>query len=82
MTPRVRDLYKRILHAGRDYPQGLAYVRDRAKKEFFKKKSLTEEVDILKAIGYGRYMARELVAIAGLHKYRSMKKRYQKQDEK
>ena len=80
MTPRVRDLYKRILHAGRGYPQGLAYVRERAKKDFFKNQSLTNEVDILKAIAYGRYMVREMIAITAFHKYRTMKKRYKQED--
>ena len=80
MTPKVRDLYKRILFAGREYPQGLDYVREKAKKEFFKNQSLTEEVKILKAIAYGRYMAREIVAISALHKYRTMKNRYRQED--
>ena len=80
MTPKVRDLYKRILFAGRQYPQGLGYVRERAKKEFFKNESLSKEVEILKAIAYGRYMAREMVAISALHKYRAVKKRYRQDD--
>ena len=50
------------------------------KKEFFKNESLSKEVEILKAIAYGRYMAREMVAISALHKYRAVKKRYRQDD--
>jgi hypothetical protein len=32
MHPLVRDLYKRVLHVGRDYPLGIEYVRDTWKK--------------------------------------------------
>lgn len=31
MHPLVRDLYKRVLLVGRDYPLGLAYVKDKWK---------------------------------------------------
>jgi hypothetical protein len=32
MHPQVRDLYKRVLHVGHDYPLGLEYVRRTWKK--------------------------------------------------
>jgi Complex 1 protein (LYR family) len=73
----VRDLYKRLLFAGRDYPEGLAVVRKKAKEAFFKNKDLTDEVSIKKAVAQGRYWVRELRAIAKLHKYRALKKRYE-----
>lgn len=41
MRPIVRDLYKRFLIAGRHYPQGLQFVREKAKAAFF------ENADIL-----------------------------------
>jgi hypothetical protein len=34
MHPKVRDLYKRFLIAGRHYPQGLPYVREKVKAAF------------------------------------------------
>lgn len=34
MDPRVRDLYRRFLFVGRDYPLGLRYVRDTVKRAF------------------------------------------------
>ena len=38
MNPFVRDLYKRILYAGREYPAGLSKVRIKAKEAFYKNK--------------------------------------------
>jgi hypothetical protein len=61
MRPVVRDLYKQILVVGRGYPAGLDHVRDRAKREF------------RKAVGYGRYMLREMRALIQLKKYRTLK---------
>lgn len=75
--PLVRDLYKRLIRAGRDYPQGLTHFREKA-KEKFKRDISTTEVDFMKAVAYGRYMAREIVAINRLHKYRALNKRYGK----
>lgn len=31
MHPQVRDLYKRLMFIGRDYPLGLNFVRKKAK---------------------------------------------------
>ena len=76
MDPRVRDLYKRILVVGRDYPAGLEHVRERAKAEFGKRAGLTDDVDIKRAIAYGRYMVKEMIGVVQLKKYRTMKKRY------
>ena len=76
MNPRVRDLYKRFLLVGRTYPQGLNYVRMKAKVGFMENKSLTDAVEVKKAVAKGRYWVRELQAIGALHKYRKMRKRY------
>ena len=76
MDPRVRDLYKRILVVGRDYPAGLDHVRERAKAEFGKRAALTDDVQIKRAIAYGRYMVKEMIGVVQLKKYRTMKKRY------
>ena len=77
----VRELYKRILTAGVHYPQGLNYIRERAKTEFFKNKDLTTELDIKKAVAYGRYQVREIEALSKFHKYRTIRKRYGWNDE-
>jgi hypothetical protein len=76
MNPLVRDLYKRFLLAGRDYPQGLSHVRVKAKIAFVGNKDLTDNTDIKKAVARGRYWVREINAISKLHKYRQMKQRY------
>lgn len=76
MNPLVRDLYKRFMVAGQQYPQGLSHVREKVKKEFFDRKDITDELELKKAISFGRYWVRELVAISKLHKYRSLNKRY------
>ena len=81
MRGMVRDLYKRFLLSGRQYPQGLEYVREKAKIAFFRNKDLVEEVEVLKAVAKGRYMVREIDAISKLHKYRAMNKRYAKTTE-
>ena len=74
MNPLVRDLYKRFLIAGRFYPQGLDYVRLKAKDAFFENVHLKDPVEIKKAIAKGRYWVRELNAISKLAKYRAMKR--------
>eukprot|EP01038_Epipyxis_sp_PR26KG_P009478 gene9478-12769_t len=76
MNPLVRDLYKRFLFAGRDYPLGLNYIRERAKKEFMEKANITCDIEVKKCIAKGRYWAREVIAISKFHKYREMRKRY------
>jgi hypothetical protein len=73
MRPVVRDLYKQILVVGRAYPAGLDAVRDRAKREFRERAGLRSEADIRKAVGYGRYMLREMRALIQLKKYRTLK---------
>ena len=72
----VRDLYKRFIVAGENYPRGLPYVREQAKKAFFGNSGLTDEVEVKKAIHKGRYWVKEIVAISKLHKYRALKKNY------
>ena len=75
--PLVRDLYKRILTVAPDYPTGIDDVREKAKAYFHKNKNLTEERDILKAVGSGRwYLENEIIGVIKLKKYRQLKKRY------
>lgn len=80
MNPLVRDLYKRFLLAGRDYPKGLSFVRVRVKEEFFKECDLKNEIEIKKAIAKGRWWVRELNAVTKFHKYRRMRERYETVD--
>lgn len=72
----MRDLYKRFLLVGRDYPLGLDYVRDKTKAAFFKNRALTDPVEVKKAIKKGRWMVRELIGVIQLKKYRTLNSRY------
>lgn len=76
MHPRVRDLYKRLLLAGRHSHQGLSTIREQAKREFFKNAELTDEIAIKRAVSSGRYWVKEIYALQTLQKYRAMKNRY------
>lgn len=89
MHTLVRDLYKRALIVGRDYPLGLNYVRDKWKQAIrnpencpscsyplLSTPSLECEKEIRKAVGKGRYMIREMIGVIQLKKYRTLKKRY------
>jgi hypothetical protein len=47
MLAIIRDLYKRLLLAGRVYPQGLAHVREKAKAGKIENFSHKEEKSFL-----------------------------------
>ena len=67
MHPLVRDLYKRVLIVGRDYPAGLEHVKKKAKEYF----------EIKRAVARGRwYVRNEITGVIKLKKYRTMKQRY------
>lgn len=87
--PLVRDLYKRALLVGRDYPLGLEYVRKTWKQAIcnvdntpacyttcFVEFTPECEKQIRKAVGKGRFFVREMMGVIQLKKYRAMKKRY------
>lgn len=76
MHPLVRDLYKRFLHVGKDYPMGLDWVRKKAKEGILANRTIVEEVEIKRKVARGRYMVRELKAVIVFKKYRTMKRRY------
>lgn len=76
MHPKVRDLYKRIVAVGREYPQGLDWVRGKAKPWFAQNAALTDEVAIRQKVAEGRFWVREMKAVIALKKYRAMKNRY------
>mmetsp|Transcript_29672 Transcript_29672/g.48964 ORF Transcript_29672/g.48964 Transcript_29672/m.48964 type:complete len:142 (-) Transcript_29672:427-852(-) len=117
MHPLVRDLYKRVILVGRDYPLGLPYVRTTWKKALrnpdncpscytndgeqhkqqdnhhsksndddnndddvsLKRYSQCER-ETRKAVGKGRFYVREMIGVIQLKKYRTMKKRYNSND--
>ena len=72
----VRNLYRRILIAGKDYPTGLDAVKKKAKAEFAKRAHLEDGLELRRAVNYGRYMVREMQGVIMLKKYRAMRQRY------
>lgn len=77
MHPLVRDAYKRLLWAGRDYPRGgLAAVRERAKAGFRERAGLTDTTALMHAVHAARWWEKELAGVAALAKYRAMRQRY------
>lgn len=81
MHPQVRDLYKRIIHVGREYPLGLNWVRDKAKTWFAQNKDVTDDIELRRHIANGRHMVREMQAVIFLKKYRHLKRTYDQSDE-
>lgn len=62
MHPLVRDLYKRAVLVGRDYPGGLELVRRKTKEMMFANRDLKTEEEIKRVVARGRwYLANELV---------------------
>ena len=90
MHPLVRDLYKRAIVVGRDYPhpRGIDYVREVWKKALRDESNFPNAKDIIesdpiryekemrKAVGRGRYAIREMIGVIQLKKYRTMRRRY------
>lgn len=87
MHPLVRDLYKRVILVGKDYPLGLDYVRKTWKTALRNPENCpacystpidSSECDrqLRKAVGRGRHMVNEMIGIIQLKKYRVMKQRY------
>ena len=76
MHPLVRDLYKRALIVGRDYPLGLQYVRNKAKTELRAHAGITDVVELKRAVNRGRWMVKEMMAVIQLKKYRKLNTLY------
>uniref|UniRef100_A0A0A9XUP2 LYR motif-containing protein 5 n=1 Tax=Lygus hesperus TaxID=30085 RepID=A0A0A9XUP2_LYGHE len=76
---KVIELYKTLLHLGKDYPLGFDYFRTRLKGAFLKNKDVTDSEQVKKLIGHGEYVVKELEALYMLKKYRTLKRRYEKE---
>lgn len=72
----VINLYKTLLHLGREYPQGYDYFRSRLKRAFMKNQQVTDPKQIEVLIAHGNYVVKELEALYMLRKYRTLKRRY------
>ena len=86
MHPLVRDLYKRVVHVGKDYPTGIAHVKQMWKKALRNPANCPScvtdpsseacEEEILGAVHKGRFMVKEMIGVIQIKKYRAMKQRY------
>lgn len=87
LHPLVRDLYKRAILVGRDYPhpRGLEYVRQEWKRALRDPANQVSELslcpketekEIRKLVGRGRYAIREMEGLIQLKKYRTLRRRY------
>ncbi|KAM4820352.1 electron transfer flavoprotein regulatory factor 1 [Thomomys bottae] len=73
---QVLNLYKNLLHLGRDYPRGADYFRRQLRKAFLQNKDVTEPEEIRALVQRGEFVMKELEALYFLRKYRAMKRRY------
>jgi len=86
MHPLVRDLYKRVIHVGADYPSGIDHVRQVWKKAIRNPQNCPScytdptsqacEEELVHAIARGRHMVKEMIGIIQMKKYRTLKQRY------
>ncbi|XP_005725138.1 LYR motif-containing protein 5A [Pundamilia nyererei] len=76
LKTEVFRLYKNLLYLGREYPQGVAYFKQRLKSAFMKHKDVTDPEKIKQLVARGDHVIKELEALYFLRKYRAMKKRY------
>ncbi|GBB97879.1 hypothetical protein RclHR1_00310007 [Rhizophagus clarus] len=74
---QVRNLYKKLLFLGREYPAGYEnFFRPKLKAAFIKNRDLKNSDEIKKAIDFGEYVIKELETLYYLRKYRSLKRSY------
>nr|XP_056701902.1 electron transfer flavoprotein regulatory factor 1 [Euleptes europaea] len=78
----VLNLYKNLLHLGKDYPKGADYFRTRLKTAFAKNKDVKDPEKIKELIARGEFVIKELEALYFLRKYRALKQRYYEDDNK
>jgi ABC-type phosphate/phosphonate transport system substrate-binding protein len=64
------------LWAGKHYPGGYEILRSKVKDAFLKMKDERDQDKILDAIRKGEWVIQELLALNRLHKYRTLRKRY------
>ncbi|KAH9519148.1 LYR motif-containing protein 5B [Bulinus truncatus] len=73
---KVKQLYKTLLHLGKDYPRGSDYFRKKLHAVFMKNKDVKDPKEIELLIAKGECIVKELESLYMLRKYRTLKKRY------
>lgn len=64
----VRDLYRRVLWVGREYPTGLTHVRLKAKEHFRANALVSSDEEINRCIARGRWFVNEMIGVIQLKK--------------
>jgi len=82
MQPLVRKLYRQLIWAGREYPGGLDIVRRKTKQAFFANKDAKWPDEVKPLILQGKWWTRELEVIAGIAKYRHLRRAYGDENER
>lgn len=72
----VKQVYKNLLHLGKDFPKGYEYFRDRCKSAFLKNRDVADAHQVEVLLARAVYVTKELEALYMLKKYRTLKKRY------
>mmetsp|Transcript_28896 Transcript_28896/g.72704 ORF Transcript_28896/g.72704 Transcript_28896/m.72704 type:complete len:84 (+) Transcript_28896:290-541(+) len=72
----VRQIYKELMYAARDFPGGSELIRRQAKPMFFKALHEKDEKKLAEYKKTCEYIVKEVEALNGLHKYRTLRKRY------
>lgn len=65
---------------GKEYPLGADYFRKKLKAAFLKNKDVNDPKEIELLIARGNYIVKELEALYMLRKYRTLKRRYYKEE--
>jgi len=86
MHPLVRDLWKRVVWVGRDYPTGLEHVKavwkpamrnpENCPSWYRGTSGAGDQEELMRAVHKGRQAVKEMIGVIQLKKYRSLKKRY------
>ncbi|KAJ8944558.1 hypothetical protein NQ318_015726 [Aromia moschata] len=76
LANQVKQLYKTMLHLGKDWHNGYDFFRKRLHSAFMKNKDETDPEKIKKLLAHGQYVAKEIETLYMLKKYRTLKRRY------
>lgn len=76
----IQFQFFQLLHLGKDYPSGFDFFRPRLHKAFMKNKDVSDPEIIEKMIGHGEFVVKELEALYMLKKYRTLKRRYYREN--
>lgn len=76
LRSRVLYQFKELIYLAHVYPKPYRECCDKIKAAYRKQRNLQTREEIEKALSFGEYMKKEIVALHQLKTYRTMKKRY------